>query len=135
MLNSSFYDLVSSIQLCTSLNRGAGSCVYSKFNLKLISFLTDRGVFLNFSITKGGPSGKINFFLRKVNGSFPFSTLFSPAIGSSNYTSKFSKYKTFRSLTKCFSSEFVVVSTTKGLMTANEAISSKLGGLVVIVFR
>lgn len=133
MLNSSFYDLVSSIRLCTSLNRGSGSCVYSKFNLKLISFFTDRGIILDFNVIKGGPSGRIQFFLKRVNGSFPFNTIFVPVVNSSACLSKVYKYKTFRSLSKCFSSEFVVVSTPKGLMTANEAISSRLGGSVVVV--
>jgi len=135
MLNSSFYDLVGSVKLSVSLNREVGYCAYSKFNLKLISFFVDRGLFLSFNLIKVGSSGKIQFSLRRVNGSFTFSTIFAPVVSSSNYTNKFTKYKTFRSLSKCFSSEFVVVSTTKGLMTSNEAISSRLGGSVVVVIR
>lgn len=135
MLNSSFYDLISSIQLSVSLNRETGSCIYSKFNLKLISFLINRGLILSFNIIKGGPSGRIQFSLRRINGSFTFNSIFAPVVNSSNYLSKLTKYKTFRSLSKCFSSEFVVVSTTKGLMTANEAISLRLGGSVVAVIR
>lgn len=127
-LNSSFYDLISSIQSCLLCSKDSGSCVYSKFNLKIISFLTTRGIFSSFNLVKSGPSGRIQFFLRKVNGSSPINSIYSPVLSSSRYMS-------WVSLSKSFSSEFVVVSTTKGLMTANEAISLRLGGLVVCVLK
>jgi len=128
VLNSSFYNLVSSFQFCVLSNKESGSCVYSRFNLKIISFLTNRGLFTHFTVSKVGPSGKIQFFLRKVNGFLPISSIYSPVFKSF-------KYQSWLSLSRSFSSELVVVSTTKGIMTANEASALRLGGLVVVVIK
>lgn len=135
LLNSSFYDLISSIQLCICSNREVGSCIYSKFNLKVISFLLNRGLLLNFNIIKTGYSGKIQFSLRRINGSMFLNSVSSPVNKSSNFLSKFSRYKSCQSLLKSFSSEFVVVSTSKGLMTANEALSLGLGGVIILIIK
>jgi ribosomal protein S8 len=128
VLNSSFYNLISVFQFCVLSNKENGSCVYSRFNLKIVSFLTNRGVFTHFNVTKVGPSGKIQFFLRKVNGFLPINSVYSPRFKSS-------RYQSWLSLSRSFSSELVVVSTTKGIMTANEASALRLGGLVVVVIK
>lgn len=128
VLNSSFYNLISSLHFCVLGNKENGSCVYSRFNLKIISFLTNRGLLTHFTVTKVGSSGRIQFFLRKVNGAIPISGVYSPVLKSA-------RYKSWLSLSRSFSSEFVIVSTTKGIMTANEASSLRLGGLVIIIIK
>lgn len=127
-LNSSFYNLVSSLQFCVLSNKESGSCIYSRFNLKIISFLTNRGLFTHFTVSKVGSSGKIQFFLRKVNGFLPISNVCSPVFKSF-------RYQSWLSLSRSFSSELVVVSTTRGIMTANEASALRLGGLVVVIIK
>jgi ribosomal protein S8 len=126
--NSSFYSLVSSFQFSVLSNKESGSCAYSRFNLKIISFLTNRGIFTHFIVTRVGSSGRIQFFLRKVNGFLPINSVYSPGF-------RLSRYYSWLSLSRSFSSEFVVVSTTKGLMTANEASALRLGGLVIVIIK
>jgi ribosomal protein S8 len=120
------------LQLCASLDKDSGRAVYSKFNLTVLSFLCQRGFVSAFKFFKEGSGGYILFSLRRVNGVLLFNKVWSPSVNSANL-SRFSKYKSYRSLSKVFTSEFVVVSTNRGLMTSNEAISMKLGGLVVCI--
>jgi len=128
-------DLIASLQLCTQLNKTVSKVIFSKFNLLVLSFLCDRGFVTNFKFVKKGFNGYIAFSLRQINGSLVFSNIWSPYLVSSSKKNCFVKYHSYRSLLKSFSSEFVIVSTSLGLMTANEAISAKLGGLVVCVIR
>jgi ribosomal protein S8 len=132
-VSNSQKDLIASLQLCVTLDKGKGRAVYSKFNLTVLSFLCQRGFVSTFKFFKEGSGGYVLFSLRRVNGVLLFNKVWSPSTNGNYSISRFSKYKSYRALSKVFTSEFVVVSTNRGLMTANEAISMKLGGLVVCV--
>lgn len=132
-VSNSQKDLISSLQLCTSLNKDTGKAVYSRFNLAILSFLCQRGFISNYKFFKKGPGGYILFSLRRINGALLLNKIWSPTINSSKAFDRFSKYKSYRALNRLFTSEFVVVSTPKGLMTANEASSVRLGGSVICI--
>jgi len=125
--------LISSIQLSVRLNKNIGRVAYSNFNLIVLSFLCNRGFIDNFQFFKKGSNVYIEYSLRRMNGSLVVNSIRAPFKKDSNSLSYFSKYKTYKSLARFFNSEFVVISTNQGLMTANEAISLCQGGVVVCI--
>jgi len=127
-------DLVASLKLCLICNKNVSKVLFSKFNLSILSFLCARGFVTDFKFIKEGSNGYISFCLRQTNGAMTFSNIWSPYLTSTNSSNcRLKKYQSYKSLLKSFTSEFVVISTSRGLMTSNEAISLKLGGSVVCV--
>ncbi len=51
------------------------------------------------------------------------------------FSNRLVKYRGYRELAAVYSSEFVLVSTSRGLMTALEAVALRVGGLVVCVIK
>lgn len=134
-VQNSQVELFSSLQLSVLLNKDVGKVSYSSFNLILLSFLCNRGFISNFKFFKEGSNGYITYFLRRINGSLIIKKIWSPLIKTSDSFSRFSRYKSYKSLSRLFSSEFVIVSTNQGLMTANEAIALQQGGVVICVLQ
>jgi ribosomal protein S8 len=128
-------ELLASLQLSVFLNKEVGKVSYSTFNLVLLSFLCNRGFISSFKYFKEGSNGFITYLLRRINGSLVIKKIWSPSLKNSDSFSKFSKYKSYKALARFFSSEFVIVSTNQGLMTANEAIALRQGGIVICVLQ
>ncbi len=132
-MSNSQKNLVASLQLCVSLDKDVGYAIYSRFNVMLLSFLCQRGFIRSFSFSKKGSNGFLLFCIRRVNGTLLFNNIWSPLLTSRDFKSKFTKYKTCRALLSTFTSEFVVISTNRGLMTVNEAVAIKAGGSIICV--
>lgn len=128
-------ELLASLQLSVLLNKNIGKVSYSVFNLIILSFLCNRGFVSNFKFFKEGSNGYITYFLRRINGALVIKKIWSPLLKTSDSFSRFSKYKSYKSLSRLFGSEFVVVSTNQGLMTANEAIALQQGGVIICVVQ
>jgi len=128
-------ELFASLNLSILLNKDVGKVSYSTFNVIILSFLCNRGFISNFKFFKEGSNGFITYFLRRIAGSLVLKKIWSPIVKSSDSFSRFSKYKSYKSLSRLFSSEFVIVSTNQGLMTANEAVALRQGGVVICVLQ
>jgi small subunit ribosomal protein S8 len=134
IVKKSHKDLIASLRLCLLNNKNISKVLFSKFNLSVLSFLCNRGFVTDFKFIKEGSNGYILFCLRRANGTFAFSNVWAPYLVNTTLSNqRLKKYQSYRSLIKSFTSEFVVVSTSKGLMSINEATSLRLGGTVICV--
>jgi len=132
-VNNSLSNLISSLNTTILGRRPEGRAVYSKFNLKILLFLTARGFLSDVRVGLNGSGGYLQFkFKTSETGNPIVSKIFRPPFKKNN-NSSLSQYSSSRLLSSSYSSEFVLVSTSKGLMTAVEAAALGLGGYVVLV--
>jgi ribosomal protein S8 len=132
-VNDSLSNLISSLNVTVLTRSAEGRIVYSKFNLKVLLFLAARGFLSDIRVVTSGSGGLIYYkFVSSDSGSPIISRVFTPLIKKSKRAC-LTKYVSFRSLLSIYSSEFVLVTTNKGLMTANEAVALGLGGVIVLI--
>jgi len=133
-VNNSLADLVSSLNGSLNGARPSGSSVYSKFNLKVLLFMAARGYISDLKIFSKGPGALIKFRIKTNEYGIPvFRRIAAPYLNRGFFSQKLIKFCSYRELSSLYSSEFVVVSTRHGLMTANEAVRLRVGGFVVLV--
>lgn len=133
-VNNSLAGLVTSLNTSVLYSKQLGTAVFSKFNLKILLFLASRGFLSSIKVFSSGSGFLIKFKINAISGGVAiFRKASSPNIGSGFFAKKHVKFCSYKELASRYSSEFVVVSTSRGLMTANEAVSLQLGGFVVLV--
>lgn len=133
-VNNSLFSLITSLNTSVLYSKSAGTAVFSKFNLKILLFLAARGFVSAIKVSSSGSGSLIGFQIRSVSEGLPiFNKVISPNLNAGFFAKKQAKFCSYKDLSSLYSSEFVVVSTNKGLMTANEAIALKLGGIVVLI--
>lgn len=132
-VNNNLSNLVSILNSIVLSGRLNGRVVYSKFSLKILLFLVARGFLSDIQVVSKGPGGFIKFnFKTSGSGSPVINRIFMPSVKKSK-VHRLACYSNVQSLSSVYSSEFVLVSTSKGLMTAPEAIALGLGGVVILV--
>jgi small subunit ribosomal protein S8 len=135
-VNDSHKDLIAAIKLVVIGRKPQGSAVYSGFNLKILLFLAARGFISSIKVKNRGPGGVITFKLKAAqNGVSAVNEIWTPYLAAGRFGNRLVKYRGYKELAAAYSSEFVLVSTSKGLMTSLEAIALKVGGLVVCVIK
>lgn len=133
-VNNSLSGLVTSLNTSVLYSKQFGTAVFSKFNLKVLLFLASRGFLSSIKVFSSGSGSLIKFKIKSVSGGVSiFRKVTSPTVRSGFFAKKHVKFCSYKELASLYSSEFVVVSTSRGLMTANEAVSLHLGGFVVLV--
>lgn len=134
-VNSSLSALVTSLNTSILYSKPFGTVVFSKFNLKILLFLAARGVLSSIKIFSSGSGFLIKFQTKFLSGGrVVFQKVRSPTMNPGFFAKKNVKFCSCKELSSLYSSEFVVVSTSRGLMTSNEAVSLGLGGFVILVF-
>ena len=133
-VNNSLFSLITSLNTSVLYSKSTGTAVFSKFNLKILLFLAARGFISSIKVFSSGSGSLISFQIRSVSqGSPVFHKVISPTINSGFFCKKQTKFCSYKDLQSLYSSEFVIVSTSRGLMTANEAAVLGIGGVVVLI--
>jgi len=135
-VNDSLNALVSSLNSTVLYSRPVGSVVYSKFNFKILLFLAARGYISFIKIFSSGSGNLIKFKIKKNETGLPvFHKVLCPLVLRGGFQTKHVKFCSYKKLLSLFSSEFVIVSTNRGLMTSMEAARLCIGGFVVLVIK
>jgi len=133
-VSNSLFSLVTSLNTSVLYSKPTGRAVFSKFNLKILLFLAARGFISNIKVFSSGSGSLISFQIKAITGgSSVFHRVISPNVSSGFFSKKRTKFCSHKDLLSLYSSEFVVVSTSRGLMTANEAAVLGIGGVVVLI--
>lgn len=136
MKSKSFYSLVSTLNQLSYGVRISACVTFSFFNYKLLCLLFKLG-FLRFVrvLLKRGLRNSIEFGIQSpIHGRKLIIKVISPLLIKNSSKNFFVNGITSYNKLKCFyNSEIVIVSTTRGLMVARDAVLNKLGGHVVLV--